>query len=117
MTEKIAALSIFISRMSVKKNTSSLWEPEQEKTFTELKQYLSLPPILSSPLTEEDLFMYLVVSKVVVSTILFCEENKKQRHMFYVSRMLFNAETHYSVVDKMVLALVNAKKEKATPLF
>ena len=46
LTEKIAALGRFISRMpdrckpffkSIKKNTSSLWGPEQEKTFTELK--------------------------------------------------------------------------------
>ena len=46
LTGKIAALSRFISRMldrcdpffkSIKKNTSSLWGPEQEKVFTELK--------------------------------------------------------------------------------
>ena len=46
LTEKITALSRFISRMldkcepffkSIKKSTSSLWGPEQEKVFTELK--------------------------------------------------------------------------------
>ena len=62
---------------SIKKNTSSLWGPEQEKAFAELKQYLSSPPILSSPLPEEDLFMYLAVSEVAVRAVLFCEENKK----------------------------------------
>ena len=96
---------------SIKKNTSSLWGLEQEKAFTELKQYLSSPPILFSPLPEEDLFMYLVVSKVVVSAILFRDKNKKQRPVFYVSRMLLDAETHYSAVEKMMLALVNAKKK------
>ena len=30
---------------------------------------------------------------------------------FYVSRMLLDAETRYSAVEKMVLALVNAKKK------
>ena len=68
LTGKIATLSRFILRISdrcepffksIKKNTLSLWGPEQEKVFTELKQYLSSPPILSSPLPEEDLFMYL----------------------------------------------------------
>ena len=77
----------------------------------ELKQYISSPPILSSPLPEEDLFMYLAVSEVVVSAVLFCEENKKQRHVFYVSRMLLGVEIHYSALEKMVLALVNAKKK------
>ena len=71
----------------------------------------SSPPILSSPLPEEDLFMYLPVSKVAVSAVLFREENKKQRHVFYVSRMLLDVESRYNSVEKMVLALVNAKKK------
>ena len=55
--------------------------------------------------------MYLAVLKVVVSAVLFREENKKQMPLFYVSRMLLDVETHYSAVEKMVLALVNAKKK------
>ena len=120
LTGKIAALSRFISRMldrcesffkSIHKNTSSLWGPEHEKAFTELKQYLSSPLILFSPLPEKDLFMYLAVSEVAVSAGLFCEKNKKQRLVFYMSRMLLDVETHYSAVEKMVLTLVNAKKK------
>ena len=60
---------------------------------------------------EEDLFMYLVVSEVAVNAVLFREEKKKQMLVFYVSRMLLDAETRYSAVEKMVLALVNAKKK------
>ena len=94
LTEKIVALSRFVLRMldrcepffkSIKKNISSLWGREQENAFTELKQYLSSPPILSSSLPEEDLFMYLALSEVAVSAVLFREENKKQRPIFYVS--------------------------------
>ena len=55
--------------------------------------------------------MYLPVSDVALSAVLFREENKKQRLVFYVSRMLLDAETRYSAVEKMVLALVNAKKK------
>ena len=97
--------------MSIKKNTSSLWRPKQEKAFIELKKYLSSPSILSSPLPKEDLFMYLAVSEVAVSAVLFREENKKQMPVFYVSIMLLDAEICYNVVEKMVLALVNAKKK------
>ena len=120
LTGKIAALSRFISRMSdrcepffksIKKNTSSLWGPEQEKAFTKLKQYLSSTLILSSPLPEEELFRYLAVSEVTVSTVLFRDESKKQRPVFYVSRMLLDAETCYSAVEKIVFALVNTKKK------
>ena len=120
LTGKIAALSRFILRMSdrcepffksIKNNTSSLWGPKQEKAFIELKQYLSSPPILSSPLPGEDLFMYLAVSEVAMSAVLFREENKEQRPVFFVNRMLLDAETHYSAVENMVLALGNAKKK------
>ena len=84
LTGKITALSRFISRMSerskpffksIKKNTSSLWGQEQEKAFIELMQYLSSPLILSSLLLEEDLYMYLAMSDVAVTAVLFREEN------------------------------------------
>ena len=53
--------------------------------------------------------MYLEVSEVAVSTVSWGEQEK--RPMFYVSRMLLDAETCYSAVEKMVLVLVNAKKK------
>ena len=46
-----------------------------------------------------------------MSAVLFSEENKKQRPVLNVSRMLLDAKTCYSVVEKIVLALVNAKKK------
>ena len=64
----------------------------------ELKQYLSSRPILSLTLMEEELFIYLAVSEVAVSAVLFRKENKKQRPMFYVSRMLLDAKTQYSAI-------------------
>ena len=55
--------------------------------------------------------MYLAVLEVAVSAVLFREENKKQIPVFYVSRILLDAKTRYSTIEKMVLALVNAKKK------
>ena len=46
-----------------------------------------------------------------MSVVLFHEENKKQRLVFYVGKMLLDVETRYSAIEKMVLALVNAKKK------
>ena len=47
------------------------------------------------------------MSEVAISVVLFCEENKKQRLVFYISRILLDAETRYSAIEKMV----NAKKK------
>ena len=71
---------------------------------------ISSPPILSSPLEGKLLFLYLVVLKVVVSAMLFREDDGKQRPVFYTNRMLLDAETGYNVIEKLVLAILNAKK-------
>ena len=62
-------------------------------------------------LLREDLFLYLAVSEVAVSAVLVREENKKQKPVFYTSKMLLDAEMRYNDLEKMVLALVTAKKK------
>lgn len=76
---------------------------EQRRAFKELRQYLSNPPVLSSPEIGEIHFMYLVVS------ILFRKKDKKQKPVFYTNQMLLDVETRYSHLEKLILALVNAK--------
>ena len=44
----------------------------------EVKRYLIQPPILSSPQTGEQLYMYLAVSDYVVNVILFRHEKNKE---------------------------------------
>lgn len=62
---------------------SSLWGEEQEQAFTDLKKYLSSPLILSSPLLGEDLLMYLALSGVAVSAVLFQKEQGKKTSIIY----------------------------------
>jgi len=49
----------------------------QSRTFKELKNYLSTTPILFAWEDGDDLFLYLDISEVAVSTILVREENRK----------------------------------------
>ena len=77
----------------------------------ELKKYLSTALILSTPEEEEDLFLYLAVSDVVVSGVLVREDGGRQNPVFYTSKMLLDAETRYSKMEKMVLALFTTKKK------
>ena len=57
---------------------------------------MSTSPILSAPEDGDELFLYLAISKVAVSGVLVREENKKQKPIFYTSKMLLDAETRYS---------------------
>ena len=61
-----------------------------------IKQYLIEQPILASPEASDMLYLYLVVSEVSVSAVLFTEdENRKQRPIFFIRKSLSEAELVY----------------------
>ena len=66
-------------------------------------------PILSSPIPEEKLYMYLAVSEWAISAVLFhCPSPKEQKPIYYVSRALADVETGYSNMELTALALRSA---------
>lgn len=83
-----------------------VWTDECEKAFQELKKYMSSPLILSKPMLGENLYIYLVVSDSAVNSLLIRNEDRVQKHIYYVSHALLDAETRYPMIEKMALALV-----------
>ena len=75
-----------------------------------MKQYLASSPLLARTMKEEDLFVYLAVSKVAISAVLIKEEGKVQRPVFYINRILKEEEVRYLSLEKLVLALVIASR-------
>ena len=121
LTGQLAALGRFISQFidRLKPFFATLrganqvgWNEECDRDFIHIKQYLAEPPILTSPDTGETLFVYLAVSDTAISVALFKEnEDGKQRHVFFVSKSLADAETRYSCLEQAALALqIEAKK-------
>lgn len=82
------------------------WTEECELAFQELKNYLKFPPLLANPRVGGVLYLYLVVSENTVSSVLVREEKKAQNPVYYVSKMLQGAERIYTMIEKLVLALV-----------
>ena len=79
LTGRIAALNRLVSRATDKcapffkvltGKKRFQWTEECEKAFTDLKQYLGSPPLLSKPLCGEMLYVYLAVSDSAVSAVL-----------------------------------------------
>ncbi|KAK0580108.1 hypothetical protein LWI29_036450 [Acer saccharum] len=125
LTGRVAALNRFISKSSEKclpffnilrKNKAFEWNDDCEKALQELKNYLKSPPLLSKPKDNETLFIYLAVSDTAVSAVLVREEGSSQHPVYYVSKTLLNAETKYSRLEKLALALVMAAR-KLRPYF
>ncbi|KAK3014804.1 hypothetical protein RJ639_009135 [Escallonia herrerae] len=92
------------------------WTEECQKSFEDLKRYLSSPPFLTKPVTGKDLFLYLSISEVAVSTVLIRKEEGKQRPVYYISKVLQDVETRYLRIDKVALALVTSAR-KLRPYF
>ena len=87
LTRMTAALNRFISRSAERcrpffrllhKWQGFEWTEECAVAFQQLKEYLSRPPIMSSPEVDEVLFAYLAVAPHAVSFVLIREDNGVQ---------------------------------------
>jgi len=63
--------------------------------FQKLKQNLAALPILVSHRRHSTLFLYLVVSNSVVSSVLIYEDGKKQHIVHFTSRTLQPTKERY----------------------
>nr|XP_023896392.1 uncharacterized protein LOC112008289 [Quercus suber] len=79
--------------------------------FQQLKEYLSRPPIMSSPEADEVLYAYIVVAPHAVSLVLIWDDNGLQKPIYYVSKSLHEAEVRYLPLEKARLAMVHATRK------
>ena len=117
LTGMMAALNQFISRSTERCSPFFLllhkwkefeWFEECVRAFQELKQYLSHPPIMSSPVVDEVLFSYIAVTLYAISLVLIQVDSGIQRPVYYVSKSLNKAEVCYLPLEKAILAMVHA---------
>ena len=120
LTRMMAALNRFISRLAERcrhfflllhKWKEFRWSEECVIAFQELKRYLSHPPIMSSPMVDEILFAYIVVTLHAISLVLIRVDNGIQRPIYYVSKSLNEVEVHYLPLEKAILTMVHATRK------
>ncbi|XP_050259289.1 uncharacterized protein LOC126704342 [Quercus robur] len=87
------------------------WTEECVLAFQQLKEYLSLPPIMSRPEVDEVLFAYIAVASHVVSLVLVRVDSGVQRPVYYVSKSLYATEVRYLPLEKAILAVVHATRK------
>ncbi|XP_077215561.1 uncharacterized protein LOC143850171 [Tasmannia lanceolata] len=101
---------------AVKGIKTAPWTEECQIAFEELKQYLSSPPLLTKPEPGEELLLYLSISPMALAAVLVREEHNQQKPIYYVSKVLHDAETRYQRVEKLAYALIMAAR-KLRPYF
>ena len=126
LTGKLVALGRFIARftdelrpffLAIRKSRANGWTNSYQNAFERIKHCLVQPPILSSLIPKEKLYMYLAISEWAISAVLFrCPSPKEQRPIYYVSRALADVETRYSKMELTALALRSAA-QKLRPYF
>ncbi|GKV35867.1 hypothetical protein SLEP1_g44073 [Rubroshorea leprosula] len=87
------------------------WTDECQRAFDELKQYLASAPLLFKPIERESLCLYLGVTEEAVSSVLLREENRNQKPICYVSKVLQGAEQNYPLAENVTFALILQKPE------
>ena len=125
LTGRLAALGRFISKSgekclpffkTLKKAKEFTWNEESQKAFEDLKRYMATPPLLAKPSQGEVLYLYLAVSDKALSAVLVKQEDKVQKPIYYVSKVLHGAELNYSTIEKFALAMITASR-KLRPYF
>ena len=114
LTGMMAALNRFISSSTERcrpKWKEFEWSEECVMAFQELKQYLSHPPIMSSPVVDEVLFSHIAVALYAISLVLIRVDSGIQQPVYYVSKSLNEAEVRYLPLEKAILAVVHATRK------
>ncbi|GLU23411.1 hypothetical protein SLE2022_394160 [Rubroshorea leprosula] len=124
LTGRVAALHRFIARSAerclpffkaLREPKNFQWTNECQQAFDELKRYLASAPLLSKPVDGECLYLYLGVTQEAVSSVLLREENKNQKPICYVSKVLQGAEQDYPLAEKAAFALVCTNDVNTVP--
>jgi hypothetical protein len=122
----LAALSRFISRLGekglplyrlLKKHERFSWTAEAQVALDKLKASLTHTPILTPLQDGEPLYLYVAATTQVVSAVIVVEGAEEghalpvQRPVYYISEVLSDTKTRYPQVQKLLYAVVLARRK------
>ena len=131
LTGCMAALSRFISRLGekglpffklLKASEKFSWTEEANAAFTQLKTFLTSPPVLTAPQPDEDLLLYIAATDRVVSTAIVVERDepghayKVQRPVYFISEVLNESKARYPQIQKLIYAILITSRKLKTLL-
>ncbi|KAD6454323.1 hypothetical protein E3N88_09029 [Mikania micrantha] len=86
------------------------WTDDAEQAFQHMKAYIAELPPLTAPRAGEDLLLYLAVGDEAISSVLISEHQGRQEPVYFVSKVLKEAELKYPPLEKAVLTIVHTAR-------
>lgn len=74
------------------------------RAWNDLKTYLGKLPLLCAPVLGETLYIYLLISDQVVASALIMETGVRQQLVYFVSKVLHDAQTRYLDIEELAYA-------------
>ena len=68
-------------------------------------------PTLARPVTSETLYLYISTTQCTLIEALIREESKIQHPIYFVSKLLLDAETRYSTIEKAAYTVIVAARK------
>ncbi|XP_050238164.1 uncharacterized protein LOC126687650 [Mercurialis annua] len=84
------------------------WITECQTAFEELKKFLSSPPLLARPEKGDMLYLYISCSDETIAGVLVSEKEGEQFPIYYISKVLRDAELRYPKLEKLALCVYTA---------
>jgi hypothetical protein len=122
----LAALSRFISRLGekglplyrlLKKHERFSWTAEAQEALDKMKASVTHALNLTPPQDGEHLYLYVAANTQVVSVVIVVERTEEghtlpvQRSVYYISEVLSDTKTRYPQVQKLLYAVVLARRK------
>nr|GEX73022.1 reverse transcriptase domain-containing protein [Tanacetum cinerariifolium] len=81
-----------------------------EKAFQEMKKVIVELSLLTTPVKEETIYVYVAAATEAISAVLLTERKGKQCPIHYVSQTLNEAKRNYAPLEKLVLLLLHMSR-------
>ncbi|XP_075670446.1 uncharacterized protein LOC142640258 [Castanea sativa] len=101
-------LGYVVTHRGIEVNLDQVKTEECALAFQQLKEYLSRPPVMSRPKEDEVLFAYIVVATYAINLVLVLVDSGVQGPVYYMSKLLHEAEICYLPLEKVILAVMHA---------
>ena len=93
----------------LKKGVKYEWTDECQQTFQQLQGVMANLPTVKAPIPEVSLRLYLASNDKAIGALVAQEDKEGvEQPIYYVSRALKDAETHYAKAERACLSLVYA---------